>query len=132
MQDLRKLETYSTDETGYFQLKNGGAENPNRNILLDISYGSDRLFIQNNLNTYYYYPQNEIKDSIREQTLLFTDRSLYRPGQLVYFKGIVIEKNIKQHSNKIIAGSENMVYLFNSNEEVVDSISLKTNEFGRI
>lgn len=61
---------------------------------------------------------------------LFTDRSIYRPGQTVYFKGIAL-KTEKQNS-EVLANEETTVILYNVNGEEVNKLELKTNEFGSV
>ena len=41
-------------------------------------------------NNYYYYPGPGTDNKISTSIFLFTDRSIYRPGQILYFKGIAI------------------------------------------
>ena len=60
----------------------------------------------------------------------FTDRSIYRPGQLVFFKGIVITPEQGSKNNKIRADYSTTVYLRDANAQNVDSIKVTTNEFG--
>ena len=49
----------------------------------------DDLFVTGN---YYQYPVNEINEKTTLKTFFFTDRGIYRPGQIIYFKGILLEK----------------------------------------
>ncbi|HXB06245.1 MAG TPA: alpha-2-macroglobulin family protein, partial [Puia sp.] len=60
----------------------------------------------------------------------FTDRSIYRPGQTVYFKGIVVTQDFDTRLPKILAGREAKVVLYNSNNENLDSLKLVTDEYG--
>jgi uncharacterized protein YfaS (alpha-2-macroglobulin family) len=129
-QDTRRLETYLTDASGYFELKKGELNNPARNILLEISYGRDRLFIDKPFYNYVYDSEQFDKDSIRNQTLLFTDRSIYRPGQTVYFKGIIISRNLKSKYNSVIPNRKSKIFLQDANGQAVDSINVTSNEFG--
>ena len=61
---------------------------------------------------------------------LFTDRSLYRPGQTVYFKGIVLNRTAAEKKAWINDKYETTIYLRDANYQDVDSINVKTNEFG--
>src|SRR5207248_251816 len=63
-----------------------------------------------------------------KKIFFFTDRSIYRPGQTVYFKGIVVTKD--QRNNTVAADYSTKIYLRNANYQLVDSIQLTTNEFG--
>jgi hypothetical protein len=127
--DKVKMGSYQTDKNGFFRVENQKDNNRSNNLYLDISYGTDRL----NLNDpiYDYYPfgsmENEEEKTI-QRTFFFTDRSIYRPGQTVYFKGIVIATNKKE--NNIVTAFTTTLFLKNANGENVDSLKLTTNEFG--
>jgi len=65
-----------------------------------------------------------------EQTILFTDRQIYRPGQTIYFKALqVIGKGKK---TRIVADKEIDVGLYDANWKQTGEITLVTNEFGTI
>ena len=69
-----------------------------------------------------------IRTENRSKNLTFTDRSIYRPGQTVYYKGIAYysEKN-----REGVAKNESFeVNLFNVNHEKVGTQQVKSNEFG--
>src|SRR6185503_15302547 len=61
---------------------------------------------------------------------LFTDRSIYRPGQTVYYKGIAIMGNQKEKTNVPNIKYEAWLYLRNANYENIDSVKVKANEYG--
>ena len=65
---------------------------------------------------------------------LFTDRSLYRPGQTVYFKGVfeVVRDNGRQFSSQLPADTLVKVTLRDANFQLVEEIELMTNEFGSV
>lgn len=66
----------------------------------------------------------------KEKTFFFTDRSIYRPGQLIHFKGIIVESYDGGKSNKVHAGKNTKVALYDPNNQKVDSVLVTTNEFG--
>jgi hypothetical protein len=59
--------------------------------------------------------------------MLLTDRSLYRPGQVVYFKGVVARQTMD--STLAIPDRAIQVFLQDDNH-VLDSLAVKTNAFG--
>ena len=63
-----------------------------------------------------------------EQLYLFTDRSIYRPGQTVYFKGIAGQ--IGENDPKVLADKEYKLTLRDANFKEVTTQTFKTNEFG--
>jgi len=112
-----------TDKTGLCELPYN--TNEYSNYILFLEQGKDR-FLSSNTNTNYY---NQIGVESKNARLnLFTDRSLYRPGQTVYFKGIAYYSN--STLQKIIAGSNYEVALCDVNGQKVSTKKLKTNEFG--
>ena len=82
--------------------------------------------------TFYSTNSWESASKITTATTLFCDRAIYRPGQTVYFKGIVLQW--KGQEADIAAGSMQTVSLHNfySNftSEKVSDITVTTNEFG--
>lgn len=64
----------------------------------------------------------------QENITLLTDRSLYRPGQTVYFKGIAYE--IAADSAHVVAGKSYQVRLLDVNRKEVAQKEVRTNEFG--
>ncbi|MDD3037103.1 alpha-2-macroglobulin family protein [Bacteroides sp.] len=69
-----------------------------------------------------------INDEIKEKVILLTDRSLYRPGQTVYVKGIAY--NQKMDSAHVVPNKEYIVSLKDANHQEIGKNTLKTNEFG--
>ncbi|HEX5654951.1 MAG TPA: alpha-2-macroglobulin family protein, partial [Chitinophagaceae bacterium] len=128
-----KFGAYKTDRNGFFMV-GLPKEQPYGNHIyqLEISSGNDRLFMNDYANDYYYYPGNrgtgepELKHSI----FLFADRSLYRPGQALFFKGIVLQRNQVNKSATVTENFSTKVYLRDANYQNIDSIEVKTNEFG--
>ncbi|MDI6740027.1 MAG: hypothetical protein QME74_06650, partial [Candidatus Edwardsbacteria bacterium] len=49
------------------------------------------------------YPGGYSEPAIRERSVFFTDRSLYRPGQTIYFKGICVHVDQRGGNYKVIA-----------------------------
>lgn len=59
---------------------------------------------------------------------LLTDRSLYRPGQTVYVKGIAYMQ--KSDTANVLPGKDYTVTLLDTNNQEVGRKSVRTNEFG--
>lgn len=133
--ELTKQELYHTDASGHFHVRQQTKEHNYYSPLLDISIPGDRLFMRNNQMSVYFQPQETNVDSIEwekrnKSTFFFLDRSIYRPGQTVYFKGIVVTNDWNTHQSRIMAALPAKVYLKNANDETIDSLSVTTNEFG--
>jgi len=67
----------------------------------------------------------------RMKLKIYSDRSIYRPGQNIRFKGIVYQNN-KPGSEKIRSGQEIEVMLRDPNQEIVDKFPTISDAFGTI
>ncbi len=121
-----KAEQYNTDKNGLFKLKK---TKEYRTIQLQVTNGSDELFMDENNNDYYGYNSYE-QPKETTQTFLFTDRSIYRPGQIVYFKGIVITKANKAAESKVITSFNSTLQLKDANGQKINELKMVTNEYG--
>ena len=72
----------------------------------------------------YYGDENKVS----EQMTLLTDRSLYRPGQTVYVKGIAYAQ--KSDTANVLPNKEYTVILTDANDQEVGQKKVRTNEFG--
>ncbi|HPG11688.1 MAG TPA: MG2 domain-containing protein, partial [Chitinophagaceae bacterium] len=128
-----KGKLYTTDANGFFKLEDVNRDNKNYggyNAMLDIRYNKDRLFMDDQLYTYYRRETEKQEPKEVISVYLFTDRSIYRPGQTVYFKGIVISKMSDQNNSHAKEGYTTSITLRDANYKNVDTIEVKTNEFG--
>ena len=64
------------------------------------------------------------------RAFLFTDRSIYRPGQTLYFKGIAMQND--NGKSKVLAKENLSVSLRNVNGENLKTLHLTTNDFGSV
>ena len=113
--------TYTSDKNGFTQIS---STEKSRNFNILVTTKNDTL---NNGGSFYSRNYNRT-DKKRVQTFLFSDRAIYRPGQTVYFKGIVVERGVK--SNEIKTNYSSEVTLKNVNNELVSKLNLKTNDYG--
>jgi uncharacterized protein YfaS (alpha-2-macroglobulin family) len=121
-----KEEKYVTDDNGRFTIPK---PKNYRNFEIQFINGEDELHSDNNFyQDYYSYNNYNENDS---KTFFFTDRSIYRPGQIVYFKGIMLQTN-GQNENKILAKQQTTVRLLDVNYQEISSIELTSNEYGSI
>ncbi|OGS74341.1 MAG: alpha-2-macroglobulin [Flavobacteria bacterium RIFCSPLOWO2_12_FULL_35_11] len=117
-------ENFITDNKGQI---NFTAKSHYNNVVLTVNYNKEIATFGD-----YYLNENSTPSRETENTtinsFLFTDRSIYRPGQTVYYKGIVL-KSLKNKS-EIVVNEFVEVTLYNVNEEIVKSVELKTNDYG--
>ncbi len=117
--------SYTTNQFGEIKIEKN--KNWYNDVNLKVEYNNELAFFGN----YYInqtYNQPEEKDSYKG--FLFTDRSIYRPGQTVYFKAITM-KTLDRKS-EILEDENVLITLFNTNNEVVKQHKLSTNDFGSV
>ncbi len=117
-----KLDAFKTNADGFFSV---ASVSDYRNFDIEFTRGKDRLFLNDN---FYQYRNNSDVRKTRTQTFFFTDRSIYRPGQTVYFKGIVLETDGEKNSIKTKQATT--VTMFDVNGQKVSDQTLTTNEYG--
>ncbi len=128
-----KGKSYQSDANGFFKLQKIKDDDRyvNYTYLLEIDHNGDKLFMNDQVYDYYYYRDgSQPEQKTTNMIYLFTDRSIYRPGQTVYFKGIVISKESEISRSRVKEGYETTLYLRDANYQLTDSIRVKTNEFG--
>jgi uncharacterized protein YfaS (alpha-2-macroglobulin family) len=92
-----------------------------------VSKRNDKAYFDN----FYVNNRGNINEKEPEvRAFLFTDRSIYRPGQTVYFKGIAMKT--EDGKSQVLANELFYVELYNVNDEEISSIELTTNEFGSV
>ena len=70
--------------------------------------------------------------SISQSTMFFTDRSIYRPGQSVQFKGICVSSNQEKNEYQTLANQKVTVGLFDPNGQEIEKRDFLTNAYGSI
>ncbi|NDV46053.1 hypothetical protein D0T49_03230 [Paludibacter sp. 221] len=108
-----------TNESGLFNVSNDRSY-----YIYFFSKGEDKYFSSEANN--YYYPSYSGKIEDKTQLSLFTDRSIYRPGQTVYFKGIAY----LTQKQEVVTNQNFIVELLDANNQKVSSVELTTNELG--
>lgn len=124
---LRKGEetVFKTDNNGRIMV-NGGSNNYNNTAR--VVYAGDTAYF-GNINLYYnrYYDGDE-EELYDVMSQIFTDRSIYRPGQTVYFKGLLTKR--KGAERGIVANEQVLVSIYDANDETIYEEYHITNEFG--
>ena len=72
----------------------------------------------------YYYKESKKKEVLQ----LFTDRSIYRPGQTVYVSGLAYE--MEKDSTHVLADKKYTVSLYDANNNETGKVEVWTNGFG--
>ncbi len=124
--ELNKQICYKTDKTGNINLPISSEKNASKSFYIEFSYKGDTLFTENTLTPYHYSKP----DRTTIKTFFFTDRAIYRPGQTIYFKGIVLENESGKYSIK--PNYKTTIVFYNVNHQEVSKLDLISNEYGSI
>ncbi|GAK92941.1 hypothetical protein JCM19298_3429 [Nonlabens ulvanivorans] len=102
----------------------------NQNVI--ISKNGDSL--STNYYAYYRDKNNSVvdKDLFNVKTFTYLDRAIYRPGQKVYFKAILLKKKESEKQSSVVHDELLEVYAEDVNGTEIYRTKLKTNEYGSI
>ncbi|PKL39468.1 MAG: hypothetical protein CVV41_20745 [Candidatus Riflebacteria bacterium HGW-Riflebacteria-1] len=130
-----KVQAYSHEyDKGWRQILSGST-NKNGIATFDSQRGNGFYIAEHKghivyrTSDFYAYPSNDYTADTR--VYFFTDRSIYRPGQTIYFKGIAARHDTRTNEYKTLpAGTSVNVLLRDPNNQEVKNENFKTNEFG--
>jgi len=105
-----------TDNNGF-----AGSNESHRISSAIATLDTDTVYIE--VNSYYYGDKTATK-----RVVLFTDRPIYRPGQIVYYKGLFLKEF--DGKNKVLPDKDVEVVFKDVNDEEIKTVNLKTNEYG--
>jgi len=117
--------TGKTDKNGEFIIKKNKNNHP---FSIRASIANDTIFGMNNYINAYYKKNNIKKHKIK--MFIYLDRSIYRPGQKLHFKGLMLEN--KDGKSSVVANTFASIDFINANKEIIHTFKLKTNQFGSI
>lgn len=119
--EMKKTGSYIADKNGKLVIP---APANYRTFILEFQANKNHLYSD---YTYQYHGYREPKKKT-PTTFFFTDRAIYRPGQTVYFKGIVINSDGDAH--EIMKSKSTTVHFYDANYQEVSKLDLTTNEYG--
>lgn len=126
---IDKAGAFHTDAQGHFR---ADTLSQAASLLPEIIWQKDHLYTGDARFVPLVRSSIPAKDSVQEETLLFTDRSIYRPGQTLFFKGIVLKKQLRSQESHVVTDRPLTVYLVDANGRRSDSMTLSTNAFGSV
>jgi len=97
-------------------------------IYVKLSRGEDNVHEVESLG--WHYSQN-YSDNLSHHLNIYTDRSIYRPGQMVYVGGIAYTQSHDQEP-EVEAGAECTLTLYDANGQKVESHELCTDDYGTL
>ncbi len=122
-QELKKLSTAVTNPDGLVTQDVLGSDRQ-KHVIFTIRKENDLITSEQGE----YLRQSTTDNAFKTKTYLFTDRSIYRPGQTVYYKGLVIKRNDQE--TLLCEDYESSVDLLNVNGKKVGTAAVRTNAFG--
>lgn len=122
---LHKQETLKTDKLGITHF----SSNTNNNYCFSITEnGKEEDYL------YSFWGSNYMRNTgfeVIKRMNMLTDRSIYRPGQTVYFKGIAYEED--ENGQRVMRpNADYTAKLVGANGDQLSEQNLKSNEFGSI
>lgn len=125
----------TTDQNGRFSYT---AETNNERASFVLKLKDDRLVSQDQdyifqNNTLRNNPDSVTYEKRNQRMFFFTDRSIYRPGQTVFFKGIAVSRDYHTKRSKRFTSREPYwVYLQDANRKIIDSVKLTLTDFSSL
>jgi hypothetical protein len=124
-QAIRLGEVFNSEASGEVEIKAPApAETHEQLVALQAWRGEDSLKVDFRNN--YYQPDQP--EQAQRQAFLFSDRAIYRPGQTLYFKGILTET--LRAKTSLVTGQAVSVRLVDVNGQTVQTLPFTTSEFG--
>ena len=120
---INKVASLQTDNYGYAKIDPFTGNNYGT-YLFEFEKDGEKLYSEN----YMSFFRQQKSDKPKVTTYFFTDRGIYRPGQTVYFKGIVVEK--LNEDIKLLTENSQEVSFINASRKKIKSINIKTDETG--
>ncbi|HEX6891155.1 MAG TPA: alpha-2-macroglobulin family protein, partial [Chryseolinea sp.] len=126
-----KIGSATSDAKGYFKVSYISNER-RRNFFVELRSGQDFISTEPIDHQNYYGGSigqwKQEKPEKRIETFFFLDRAIYRPGQTIYFKGLVV--NTDGQSSSIKPHYRTSVNLLDVNYQSKGVIEVTTNEYG--
>ncbi|AXB55451.1 alpha-2-macroglobulin family protein [Flavobacterium fluviale] len=116
--------TIKTDKNGlaYYMVSNDINDSYN----IEFSTINDTLTTSKSFQ--YYNNKTNTKDKIKGKVQFYLDRAIYRPGQIVYYKGIAIKK--QNDISNVISNTSFKITVQDPNYKDICEFAVKTNDFG--
>lgn len=114
--------TTTTDKNGLFRMAG-----TNRKQLILLARHKDQALSTG--NSYYSYSGNQ-RAQPYTRTVFFTDRSLYRPGQTVHYKGLCIRVDAEADNYTVLPSQSVTVVFMDPNGKEITRRTHRSNDYG--
>src|SRR6185369_11266629 len=98
---------------------------PNQSYLLRAQHNGRELGSQQDFAAY-----RNGKPEPNSQTIFFTDRAIYRPGQTIQYKAICLRVDQEKDDYKMLAGEEVTVMFADPNGKEIATQKHRCNDYG--
>jgi len=120
-----------TNKLGEYELKKpvyayNSKDTISNNITLTAIRNRDTLYYTDHLHR--YSEDDDDDDEISAKTQIYLDREIYRPGQTMYFKGILMQQ--EDDVSEVVANEKVVVYIEDANYDEIFEKEFTTNKFG--
>ncbi|HYH65660.1 MAG TPA: alpha-2-macroglobulin family protein, partial [Urbifossiella sp.] len=115
-------DTAATDRNGMYAL----AGRQQHGYLVVATHGNQQLASAHD----FFLHQHDFTPRPHEQTVFFTDRSLYRPGQTIQFRGVCFRTDHAADKYEAIPNRDVTVVFSDVNGQEVAKLQVRTNEHG--
>ncbi|WP_127846781.1 alpha-2-macroglobulin family protein [Psychroflexus aestuariivivens] len=105
-------------------------EEPYQPYQITFIHNQDTLSTKDSYSKPYERQASNSDEGLQIFAQSITDRSIYRPGQEVFFKTFV--HSIEENQTSAVEDFSVQILLLDQNQDVLDSLQLKTNEFGSV
>ncbi|MCD4678989.1 MAG: hypothetical protein K8S00_01250 [Bacteroidales bacterium] len=120
-----KWDNFITDKDGFLKISSIPPGRMSKSYFIDFTYQDDQYITPN----YFYMSVNKpVSTPKMTRSFFYTDRAIYRPGQTIYFKGILLEKD--GGSFEILPKHNTTVTFYDVNGKTISTLDLISNEYG--
>ncbi len=119
-----KIDTHTTDANGLCKL---GIDAKARNILIELTTENDRFIVNEH---FYLQAYQDNRNRSRSMAYFMTDRSIYRPGQRVFYKGVIY--TLANQRPQLQTNATYEIVCYNQNREIVYSKEVTSDAYGSV
>ena len=123
------VEDYVTDKNGHIKLNRGTGGF--MNLKMQVCYGDDSLSMDDE-TARLFYPASAPNRDLTPRFSFYTDRSVYRPGQTVYFKAIGVVRDTALDRDVPYRPGKPLPFYLEIQGQRPDSVSLEPGDFGSV